>query len=398
MARRLILLGWGAALLAAGAFYGTVIRPMQATLMHRASIYRGNYVGEARTRASAQELAATSALSKARVSMALAQARLGIEQQLAARAPHDSLTLAISIVAEEWRTPERSAAIGAAIREAWSALGLSTTKVAVGVVVLGRPTMRDWGRALALGTMDPVALYIPPDSLTPATCVAVVAAPRPERGEDPRQLRIAAASWFGPCAFEARFGIPGPQVRRWLENRRFDVAMNPDWIEGEARPDLLFPWLALTGRSQDWYWTRQYLVPPATSGCAAGRPDACVATLRAGDREPRDPSSGVIARSDARYMLGEGITGGEYFLGAVLRTGGAGKFRDFWRTTLPIDSALTLALGTPAGEWTAAWQSKVTTPPRFGPQPRGMTFVTAFLLAAIAVGVVCWNVRRREVG
>jgi hypothetical protein len=398
MARRLILLGWGGVLLGALAFYGLVLRPMQLAMIHRASAFGGTAAADGRTRAVARQHAAVSALDRERIRLTLARTRLDVEEALAARPSGDTVTLAVRVVAEEWKDAPRSATLRAATRAAWEELGLATTKVAVGVVVLDRTTMRQWGRALALGPVDPVAFYIPPDSLTPATCVAVVVAPRLDRTQDPRALQTAGASWLGPCAFEARFGIPGRAVRRWLANRRFDVAMAPDWIEGGTRPELLLPWLSLTTRSRDWYWTRQYLVPAQTATCAAGRPASCIAALRAGDREARVPPSGVIARSDARWMLGEGLTGGEYFLGAVLRTSGERKFRELWRTSLPIDSALTLALGAPAGEWTAEWQATVATPPRFGPLPGVLEPLGALLLAALAVATTARNVRRREVG
>jgi hypothetical protein len=392
MARRLILLAWGATLLGVLAFYGLVLRPMQQVAM-----FRGNSAAGERTRAAARELAATSELDRARVRLALAEAQLGIERQLAARPPGDTLTLAVAVAAEEWEGPPRSATLRRAVRDAWGDLGLSTTKVAVGVIVLDRATMRQWGRALALGPVDPIAFYVPPDSLAPATCVAVVAAPRVDREGDPRLLRTAATSWFGPCAFHARFGIPGARVRRWLANRRSDVAMIPDWGEGGVRGEQLLHSLSPTGRSRGWYWTRQYLAPARAAGCAAGRPADCVAALRVGDREPRVPPAGMIARSDSRWTVGEHLTGSEYFLGAVLRAGGAGKFREFWRTSLPIDSALTVALGEPAGEWTAEWQASVATPPRFGPLPRGLDLLTGVALAAFAVAVTARNGRRREV-
>lgn len=393
MARRLILLGWCAALLGAVAFYGVFIKPMQDATMSR-----GNAIAEQRTRADVRMAAAVSALDRERAKLELARTRLDVEEALAARAPDDSVTLALRVVAEEWKTPERAAVLRTAVRGAWAGLGLSTTKVAVGIVVLDRPTMRQWGRALRLGPMDPVAFYIPPDSLAPATCVAVVGAPRNARESDPRKLLATAASWFGPCAYEAQFGIPGAQVRQWLANRMFDVAMNPDWLEGKSNEGMLFPWYSLHGNSREWFWMMQYMAAPHTAGCAAGRAEACVVALRVGDHEPRGPVSGVIARSDSRWQGDQALRGADYFLSAVLRAGGTTKFREFWRTSLPIDSALTIALGAPAGEWTAQWEAKVATPPRFGPMPGVLEPLAALLLAALAVGITARNVRRREVG
>jgi hypothetical protein len=39
----------------------------------------------------------------------------------------------------------------------------------------------------------------------------------------------------GPCAFHAAFGAPGPRIGAWLTERRYDLAMDPDWSIATVR-------------------------------------------------------------------------------------------------------------------------------------------------------------------
>lgn len=388
MARRLILWG-GIGGLAVGLLaFGF------GTLATRRSLYQGGRAGED-SQLELRRQKSAAALGAAASRLAIARQRLRIATRL--EASTDSLSLAVEVDAADWGDSVRRGSLTRAAREAWSELGLDLTKVAVGVVVLDRATIREWARGLHLPPGEPVAFYALPDSLAPATCVAMVLAPS-SRTHAPEELRTMARSWFGPCAYYARFGVPAPRVRRWLEVRGLDVARIPEWTrEGGRRPPL--PGFVSNGPGGDWYWWSLYRMPPSSSGCLAGRAGRCREAVAFGDDGSGPATATLVPQLDQQWRLDQQyLAGGERFLGAVVREVGARRFQEFWRTTLPVDSALTLALGRPVGEWTAQWERSVAAAPRFGPGPRWYEGGVALLLIAAAVIVVGKNVRLREVG
>lgn len=387
MARRLILWG-GIGGLAVG-----LLAVGFGTLATRRSLYKGGNGGED-SQLEMRRQKSAAALGVATSRLAIARQRLRIATRL--EASTDSLSLAVEVDAAEWGDSGRRGSLTRAARQAWGELGLDQTKVAVGVVVLDRATIREWARGLHLPPGEPVAFYALPDSLAPATCVAMVLAP-PSRTRAPEELRTIARSWFGPCAYYARFGIPAPRVRRWLEARGLDVARIPDWSrEGERHPVLTRSLIDSPG--QEWYWWSLYMMPPYVSGCLAGRADRCRTSVAFGDGGPSMAAGGLVSQLDQQWRVDQQyLAGGERFLGAVVREVGARRFQEFWRTTLPVDSALTVALGRPVGEWTAQWERSVAAAPRFGPGPRWYEGGVALLLIAAAVIVVGKNVRLREV-
>lgn len=391
MARRLTL--WGGA---GGLLLGLLILGFGALATHRPRFLWGSRTGAPeKAQLEVRRRRAEAALGDAAARLEIARRRLRMATLLDRST--DSTSLAVDVETAEWRDSAHRRPLTGAIQRAWSDLGLGVTKVAVGVVVLDRGTIREWARGLFLPPGEPVAFYALPDSLAPATCVAMVVAP-PARTRSPRDLEAMARSWFGPCAYYARFGIPGTRVRHWLDARGLDVVKIPDWLPEPpgGRPPL--NGLVAAGPAAGWYWWGLYMMPTHGAGCVAGRAEMCRRAIMVGDGRSEAPFTALVPQSDNGWSPSrQQLVGSEIFLGAVVREIGARRFQDFWRGDLPIDSALTVALRQPVGEWTAKWERTIMPPPHFGPAPRWGELLITLLLIVGAVLTTGKNVRLREV-
>ncbi|MEO5567357.1 MAG: hypothetical protein ABIR92_02625, partial [Gemmatimonadaceae bacterium] len=69
-------------------------------------------------------------------------------------------------------------------------------------------------------------------------CVSVLQLGREHRNSLRRMLRgeEAAEQIFGPCAYYAAFGMPGPHVRSWLQKRGSLLALSGSWTRAPERP------------------------------------------------------------------------------------------------------------------------------------------------------------------
>ena len=308
----------------------------------------------------------------------------------------DASTLTVVVTANDGRDPVRAAAFRDALDTAWRALGLGVTKVDVGVILVDRGLMRRWEQALGIRTGEPSAIYVLPDSLAPTTCVAIVVAPPGTGRPRPGFLESLAPGWLGPCAFLARFGIPGARVGRWLMARSYDLAALPEWGKAVAatRRDPLSE-VAVRG---SWYWTAIYFMPHNAISCLAGRPVGCRDAIRAGDDAAEPPDGSLVIESDLRWRFDrQGIVGAPHLLSAVLREAGAIRFEEFWHTELPVDSALTVALAHPVGVWTADWELRHASRPHLGPAPQAKELCLSAALILFSLGVLVRGAGRREV-
>lgn len=308
----------------------------------------------------------------------------------------DSSSLTVLVAANERLDTARAAAFREALDTAWRALGLGVTKVDVGVVLVDRGLARRWQQALGIRTGAPSALYVLPDSLAPTTCVAIVVAPPGTGRPQPAYLASLAPDWLGPCAFLARFGTPGARVGRWLRARSYDVAARPDW--GAATVALRRDTWSEMAPRDPWYWTAIYFMPHTAISCLAGRPAGCRDALRMGDEAGKLRDDALVVQSDLRWRLDrQGLVGAPHLLSAVLQAAGPRRFAEFWQTDLPVDSALTIALARPVGEWTAEWERGHASRPHLGPAPQAKELLLSAALVLCSLGALARGVRRREV-
>lgn len=280
---------------------------------------------------------------------------------------------------------------------AWARMGIGVSKVSVGVVLqLGGPPMPDLP-----SRSDQISGYLLPDSSDRSTCLVLLSVrywgKRLHLGEAIPQSSHVFESFlqrgFGPCAFYARFGTPGRDVRRWLGARNFDLTIIP-W--GRRGSDQRFSSVVETldpGVNPMWFWLEAYSYPPQGVACMARRTEACRASVLSGSST--EPSPRVL---DTEWWWRHRVLpGGEHYLADVVESVGQERFRRFWSSEQPVDTALATALRAPVGTWTRDWQAAFVPPLRVGAAPPLSAAALGLLLAAVAVGMVVATVARREV-
>jgi hypothetical protein len=219
----------------------------------------------------------------------LAEARYRFEQAFAHRRASDIPGAALLITTDDSVPAEFERTVRQALDSVWHDLGLGVSKVAVGVEldVARGPRTAD----ADLPPVPRVRSYLLPDSTDRAACVAYVPAqgwqftlnrtPPEKRAE---QVEYWIRGGLGPCGFFAAFGTPGQPVRRWLGNRRYSLAVRPDW--GSPRPPSEQGWAAYVGGAATgrWSWRHFGMLPfstvargsrhvtrcPASSPCRGG--------------------------------------------------------------------------------------------------------------------------------
>lgn len=283
----------------------------------------------------------------------------------------------------------------------WTQLGLAETKIAVAVVMRDpfaeSPTLR-WDN---LGRNRSGTTYVLPDSGNHTTCLAMVRVPSwlaARKFVSPRSIYLQG--WgeraLGPCAFYARFGVPSLRVERWLGWRQFDLAASAGWARTPFRREPEFDQLPF---SAYWFWQDWvYGFSPRVAACYGGRAEACRAAVAYGDQAgiPGARPQAVV-RFDYPSPAKVHLNGADPFLSEVLRTAGPERFQRFWTTVLPVDSALTLALREPVGEFTARYQRNLGPAPRFGAAARPLDAALSLLAIGIVVGLTLLAQGRREV-
>lgn len=285
-----------------------------------------------------------------------------------------------------------------AFDSAWQQLDLGDPKVAIVVASPGILEREDAPRSFGWWRT-----YLLPDSTDRTTCVVVFPTSRLDQ-EKPRgwvmEQRFRAG--LGPCAFYARFGTPSPRVRRWLERNAFDVVESSDWSGIQRARDYdydddAFDASYFFGRGSPYWYATVYEMSFNTVACMAGRAPACVSGLRRGDVEGAIPLR-RIAVPGVRWRTSElRLPDQPVLLANVFKQVGETAFQEFWTTSLPVDSALTIALEEPVGEWLARQKEGTDLQLRLGPVPPWTSVVLAVLVAGAMLGLAGYAVRFRQV-
>jgi len=318
-----------------------------------------------------------------------ADARRRLEPEFTRRRERELPSVALVVDGPDSVLPGAQPRLMAMLDSAWRELGLGTTKIAVGMVVDLWPGGRPGTRGMPFSS----GAFLFPDSTDRSTCLASVALPNYSRNTTER-LRSHLKASLGPCTWYARFGTPGARVRRWLGARSYDLALSSEWDTGR-HAYWLTQWLrGENGRG--WDWPAVYGFAPRTVGCLASRPAACMDAVRDGDGGGADGRLLVPASLwDVNRVR---LVGGDRYLADVLRATGDDRFLDFWNTTLPIDTALAVALKAPVGDWTVRWQRELVPTLPLTPVLRPHELLPGLLLIGLAVALTVLLVRRREVG
>ncbi len=216
------------------------------------------------------------------------------------------------------------------------------------------------------------------------------------RYQHPGRLIDWASAVLGPCAWYARFGVPSPRVEQWLAARQFDVALAPVWYR-EAHPEVSVGWVFGDEDHRVWWWGAIYSHPYQTMACFAGRPDACRLGLAQYDQGGRGIKPRVVVPFDPWETNKVKLIGAQAYLSDLFRSVGDDRFQGFWTTSLPVDSALTLALGQPVGAYTVSWLRSFSAAPRFGAGTTWLDATLGLAFAILLVGLALFGQGRREV-
>jgi len=336
------------------------------------------------------------------LALRLAQYRQQLEPELVRRRDRDQAGAALLVDAPATIPESARQLVRAALDTVWRQLGLGVSKVAVGVVV-------DFWRSRETTTGEtPKAArdggYLLPDSTDRATCVALIPAwhwtgalTAVNPPSQSRQVEDWLRSGLGQCAFFAAYGVPGEAVRRWLTNRNYDLARFPDWDREWPEPPA-YAWLVRNRNSKRWEWGSVYAYPIAAIACLAGRAASCRTAVLAGSGDSSDDSLPRLFKADLRWWREQRLPYSSRYLGDLAREVGHDRFLRFWNSTEPVETALTVALNMPVGEWTERWQRRFV--PRL-PLGAAVPFATAafgILLAGAAIIGAALGAGRRQVG
>ena len=367
----------------------------------RTERYRGSPVGSriaelTPARLHAQELAAQWRSAQAAARLAEERNRLRLSSgMLRTTGP----TLLVSGADSIERTAQSRAA--ADLDTVWHKLGLSETKISVGVVIdlapvasgTGVPSEEQW-----------IATYLLPDSVDRTVCLVRIAARAywrqalfgPRSPAVTEQTREWLRNNLGPCAFFAAFGAPGREVRHWLDHRRFDLALFPGWDRGTPPNQNQWPYVRPGDDRRIWWEYIYHQTTPAVA-CMAGRSAGCRAAVLGGATAKGGGAALRFLQTDRNFWRSQRLIGSAHYLSDVVYGVGRARFLEFWNSSQPVDTALARALRRPVGDWTIAWQQRFAPRVPLGPSVPLTAAVLAVLLAAGAIVCVALTVRRRQV-
>ena len=238
-------------------------------------------------------------------------------------------------------------------------------------------------------------LYIFPEATDGRTCLVIV--PTGRRGA---ATLADATSAFGPCAYYAAFGRPGPFVTAWLQRMHYYLAIEPDWLA--PRPRAWSPDFDDELRYASWVQAMagaaHYGLSLQGSACAAGKLQRCDAYI---ERLPwflawRSQQNASTFMTE-RYTWRAGDES-SWYLADLVREMGRDRFARFWRSPLPRDSAFAAAFGLPMNEWTHRWiaERRPGVSVRVGPTIRPTSTLLGLLLAlALVAGGAYYTLRRQ---
>lgn len=192
-----------------------------------------------------------------------------------------------------------------------------------------------------------------------------------------------------PCAWYRDFGPAGPRVEQWLRSAGYLYAGRLDrggsrarlgehGIKQDAEPDIGELLGLVFGR------VSEFEVPTEVRACAHHDLDICRAILHWRHRRSRFGPLASVARQTGGYERHE-LT---WFLADLHREIGAARFKRFWTSPAPIDSAFREATGSSLELWTQRWLLGRIARPQFGPTPTtsGLTLGGGLLVLLLGIG------------
>lgn len=230
-------------------------------------------------------------------------------------------------------------------------------------------------------------------------CLGVVTVARNEEEwtQRTRRTEMAAERTFGPCAYYAVFGMPGPAIASWMKSRGSLLAQEGSWTHAAIRT-------VSSGRPQVKFFegshpALDYLSFRGTE-CAAGNVEVCEQIAL----KP-NPVSGYL--SVGHIVTPNGILGSHWFrsdfagqeaelMAGMVRSLGREKFGAFWTSSDSVPVAFERASGLRLGAWIASHLTERMGEIRRGPTTSAMSVFNAALIVGLAIFLVLRVAMRRE--
>lgn len=334
----------------------------------------------------------------------LARFRQPLEAELARRRATGEPGPALLVRADRRTVEAVRRRLVATLDSVWHDLGLGVTKVSIGVVV-------EWVGATAGNSQTPKlagSAYLLPDAADPATCIVLQHlddrnATRMWLGSEGPREQAQIRGWLryalGPCAFYAAYGVPGRTVRQWLGSQSYDLALNPDW--NGAGGGWLRSWFRDASTKQ-WRWSLLHGGFPgrlsATAlACLGGQPEACHDAVLEGANDALPDSASRFVVTQDWWRRRTRLLESDRYLADVARDVGPERFRRFWNSAAPVETALATALKMSIGEWTERWQRRFAPTLPLGAAAPASACALGLLLGALAVSSAAVGARRRQV-
>lgn len=224
---------------------------------------------------------------------------------------------------------------------------------------------------------------------------------------------VGARDWIGPCGFYATYGVPGPNIDRWLQSGGWIFGTR--WKgAGRAGIDegLLYYWYypRMLWREAAGFPVRSYLSALGYS-CLTGNRAACHKALL----EPNGSEAGVDAMTTRairnKIRLGRGTVWSrpsvwwatgllgpqmENILVDMSSSLGPERFQRFWTSDLAPADAFRAASGQDIDDWTAEWMRSTYGAHGSGPHVTLSAATLGVLLAVLALGGASVTWRRRQ--
>jgi hypothetical protein len=204
------------------------------------------------------------------------------------------------------------------------------------------------------------------------------------------ELRTSAR--LETCLMHAKYGVPGAAVAEWLESGGFAFARDVRLAELDPRTFRrvqMLPFGIL----------RPVEANLPTTGCVAGKLQACTATFLEGGSSRSFRR--LVAESPIAYVQEGSVSLFEQKSDAILAEleaeYGPESFARFWRSDGEVETAFRAAFGVEPGAWLHDWVQAEIGSYRSGPMPKGGAIVFALLMLTALSAAACVIAMRRRV-
>jgi hypothetical protein len=212
-----------------------------------------------------------------------------------------------------------------------------------------------------------------------------------------------SADLAGVCRLVARYGLPGPDVMRWLTDGGTAFAARTS--DGAPRQRPIRPWSRPRAFPLGSRWNAYGLTSVPAEQCLAQEVSGCARVFLDPSVGDDDPGGYLwLARHSPALAVGDRswrsafASLDDYVLSDLENRFGRRAFARFWTSEAPVEEAFRTAFGVAPGPWMLSWlgdNTRLSTAGPGLPMKDGLGAALALLLCALVAAMV---VRRRSPG